>query len=181
MVVSHNHPSLAQLLSRRKDVDNDRFEVRLYAVSLASIFGYWVMEPGFYILMVMSSAFTKAAILTRHPEVVGWGFILAGLCAVPMMVWSSFRKKPTKHDRLPRQIITRGALLGALLYAMLFYSTKGTDFDSVVRGVFVVRFFVCLWFGFLFSRSLNSQAIRERARKEGVELNTDYRDDLDKH
>jgi len=180
MVISQNHPRLAELLATRKDVDNDRFEVRLYAVSLASIFMYWVAEPGFYILLVGHSSFARAALLTQHQEVVGVLFILAGLMGLPMLLWSSLRKRPTRWDRMPRALITRGAILGALLYVLLLYVTRGTDFDSVLRWIFAVRGCVCLWFGFLFARSLNSQTIREVAREVGVELNTDFHDDIEK-
>lgn len=176
MVVTHNHAQLARLLATRKDVDNDRFEIRLYAVSLSSLFMYWVMEPGLYILLAPQSSFAKAAVLTSHPDVIGWLFILAGLCAAPMTVWSWMRRKPTRWDKLPRQVITRGAIIGALLFGLLWYTSKGTDFDAVLRSIFLLRCAVCLWFGFLFSRSLNSQMIREKARELGVQLNTEYQD-----
>lgn len=179
MVISHNHHELASLLATRKNVDNDRFEVRLYAVSLASLFFYWVAEPGLYVLLVSHSTFAKAALLTRHPEVIGALFLLAGICSVPMVIWAMVRDKPTKYDRLPRAIAARGAILGAVCYGMLWYVTRGTDFDSVIRWLFLLRAAGSLWFGFLFGRSLNSQTIREKARELGVKLNTETQDDVD--
>lgn len=136
----------------------DRVEVRNLSIFGMTVAFYLSAESAYYIGFVAESALHKVATLSGYP-IMTVGFFLTAALMLPHLLALIFT--PNKLAcRLPRELASAGAFLGAVMWGALALLSQPLDFDYVTP-VYIARAVFGLWVAWNLAISLNAQLARE--------------------
>jgi hypothetical protein len=140
--------------------DQDRAEVRVGAAVITGLFLYkFIIEPLFSLMTLPGSLLSITAKMGHSEYWVIAALVTCSALVLPHMAALLFAPS-TLHQRWPRKMAARGAVLAAVTWACLGANAIPLDVDGPVAVFYWINAFICAVVGGVYGFSLNSQQLR---------------------